>query len=91
MKEKIIKLLTSDVQEDLEIGLEIIRDWSWEEIQSLGEPSDFKHYKSVVIAIRDTRTKSWAYQFPNFYCHRNLNLFIYKGQSDLKMTEYIKL
>lgn len=78
-REKIIKLLQSTVREDVIIGLNFLKDYTYEELVSWPEnmwkdelPKEGVRFSTKVKGdIKDN------YRIGNIYCHFNNSLFFY--------------
>ena len=92
MKDKILKLLKSPVYEDVILGLNLIRDWDWEEIQNLKDEDAM--YRGVRIKIEHRLVPSTSKKFKlngSIICHFNNALWFYPDFVPNDLTEYIQL
>lgn len=92
-KETILKLLKSSNYDDVILGLNFIKDYTWEQLQELGD-----NYRDdcirIYVEIKGNAMKDNYLFNGNIYCHYNAAINLYNDHARvawLPHIEYIQL
>ena len=79
-KETILKLLQSSSYDDVILGLNYMKDYTWEEILTMGEYGE--KFQNVRVNTNATGTLFFDDYILSFgiYCHFNSSLFFYNDR-----------